>query len=48
MAKAPGPTPPGLVGDFAQYLRDLLIQAGKPDGAVAFCEVRAGGIVNPT
>lgn len=31
MAKAPGPTPPGLVGDFAQYLRDLAIQAGKPD-----------------
>lgn len=33
MAKAPGPTPPGLVGDFAQYLRDLAIQAGKPDYA---------------
>jgi tetratricopeptide (TPR) repeat protein len=31
MAKAPGPTPPGPVGDFAQYLRDSLIQAGKPD-----------------
>ena len=31
MAKAPGPTPPGLVGDFAKYLRELLIQAGKPD-----------------
>lgn len=33
MAKAPAPTPSGLVGEFAQYLRDLLIQAGKPDYA---------------
>ncbi|HET9253772.1 MAG TPA: hypothetical protein VFO16_01040, partial [Pseudonocardiaceae bacterium] len=31
MARAAAPTPPGPVGDFARYLRDLLIQAGKPD-----------------
>jgi hypothetical protein len=31
MPKPPAPPPPGPVGDFASYLRDLLIHAGKPD-----------------
>ncbi|MGH3830480.1 MAG: ATP-binding protein [Pseudonocardiaceae bacterium] len=31
MPKPLAPPPPGPVGDFAHYLQDLLIKAGKPD-----------------
>jgi len=33
MPKRPAPPPSGPVGEFASYLRDLLIHAGKPDYA---------------